>query len=163
MRPWIAVAAASENRVIGRGGELPWHLPEDFRWFKKLTMGHTLVMGRKTFDSIGRPLPGRQTIVLSRSRDCIPGVTTVGSADAIDEVATGDKIFVCGGAEIYSLLLPRCQEVFFIRVKRSVEGDRFMPPFEEDFDVAGVVEDNPDFTIIHYARHPMPPKGGTTG
>ncbi|HPA20967.1 MAG TPA: dihydrofolate reductase [Verrucomicrobiae bacterium] len=152
MRPWIAVAAMSENRVIGSHGTIPWRLPEDFRWFKRLTMGHTLVMGRKTFESIGRPLPGRQTIVLSRSAPDIPGATTVSSPAEIDPAATGEKIFICGGAEIYSLLLPRCSELFLTAVKRTVEGDRFLPPFEDQFEPAEIIEDNPDFRITRYVR-----------
>ena len=152
MRPWIAVAAMSENRVIGRGGVIPWHLPEDFRWFKRLTMGHTLVMGRKTFESIGRPLPGRQTIVLSRSAREIPGTTTVRSPDEIDPAATGEKIFICGGAEIYGQLLPRCSELFLTTVKKAVEGDRFFPAFEDCFKPAEIIEDNPDFRITRYIR-----------
>lgn len=152
MRPWIAVAAMSQNRVIGRGGAIPWHLPEDFRWFKSLTMGHTLVMGRKTCESIGRPLPGRQTIVLSRSTAAIPGVTLVRSIDDIDTAATGEKIFVCGGAEIYAQLLPRCHEMFLTEVKMSVEGDRFMPPFERLFDAVETIADNANFRIVRLVR-----------
>ncbi len=154
MKPWIAVAAMSENRAIGRGGRIPWHLPEDFRWFKRLTMGHTLVMGRKTFDSIGRPLPGRQTIVLTRSDTPIPGATTAPSPEAIHALATGEKIFVCGGEAIYRLLLPRCAEVFLTLVKRRVEGDRFLPEFEDEFPPPATIEDNPEFRILHYARPP---------
>lgn len=152
MRPWIAVAAMSENRVIGSHGTIPWHLPEDFRWFKRLTMGHTLVMGRKTFESIGRPLPGRQTIVLSRSAPDIPGATIVSSPAEIDPAATGEKIFICGGAEIYRLLLPRCSELFLTAVKRTVEGDRFLLPFEDQFEPAEIIEDNPEFMITRYVR-----------
>ncbi|MCC6356038.1 MAG: dihydrofolate reductase [Verrucomicrobiae bacterium] len=156
MRPWIAVAAMSENRAIGRAGAIPWHLPEDFRWFKRLTMGHTLVMGRKTFDSIGRPLPGRQTIVLSRAAAGIPGTDIARDPDEIGRIATGDKIFICGGEEIYRLLIPRCSEVFLTLVKRTVDGDRFLPAFENDFAPPDVLQDNPEFRILHYRRRPAP-------
>ena len=76
--PFKAIAAMSLNRVIGSGNSIPWHLPEDFAWFKQTTMGHVLVMGRKTFESIGSPLPGRETIVLTRRAEPIPGVRTIG-------------------------------------------------------------------------------------
>lgn len=152
MRPWIAVAAMSENRVIGRAGSIPWHLPEDFRWFKQLTMGHTLVMGRKTFESIGRPLPGRQTIVLSRSADAIPGTAIARSPDEIERIATGERIFICGGEETYRLLLPRCAEVFLTIVRCHVDGDRALPEFETGFAPPETIADNPEFRILHYVR-----------
>jgi dihydrofolate reductase len=83
MKSFTAIAAMSRNRVIGAGGKIPWHLPEDFKWFKQLTTGHVIVMGRKTFESIGKPLPNRTTIVLSRSGFSHPGVLTVRSLDEI--------------------------------------------------------------------------------
>src|SRR6266508_4498929 len=100
----------SLNRVIGAGNKIPWHLPEDFKWFKKLTTGHVVVMGRKTFESIGKPLPNRETIVLSRSGFVFPGVRTVSSLEAInlsDATFAEKDVFICGGAEIYAQALPR--------------------------------------------------------
>ena len=102
-----AIAAMAENRVIGNQNTIPWHLPEDFKWFKNTTMGATLLMGRKTFESIGRPLPGRQTIILSRSQFSIPNTVTVQTIDSIEAVATSDTIWVAGGAEIYQLMLQK--------------------------------------------------------
>src|ERR1041384_5335318 len=84
VKSFKAIAAMSLNRVIGAGNRIPWHLPEDFQWFKKMTTGHVVVMGRKTFESIGKPLPHRETIVLSRSQFSHPGVRTVASLDEID-------------------------------------------------------------------------------
>jgi dihydrofolate reductase len=88
MNQFKAIAAMSENRVIGRGNQIPWHLPEDFKWFKQMTTGHIVVMGRKTFESLGRPLPNRTTIVLSRSRFSYPGVQTVSDLNELSEFAT---------------------------------------------------------------------------
>ena len=84
MKAFKAIAAMSENRVIGADGRIPWHLPEDFRWFKQTTLGHILVMGRKTFESIGRPLPGRQTLILSRQGFSAPGTVTVADLSALE-------------------------------------------------------------------------------
>ena len=112
--PFKAIAAMSLNRVIGSAPtRIPWHLPKDFEWFKQTTMGHVLVMGRKTFESIGRPLPGREMIVLTRSAEPIPGVRTIGDLDALDQENDfgGRTIFICGGAEVYAQALgnvPTC-------------------------------------------------------
>ena len=146
-----AIAAMSENRVIGNGNAIPWHLPEDFKWFKATTIGHIIVMGRKTFDSIGRPLPKRETFVLSRSAEAIPGTTVIRS---LDELPQDDErtIFICGGAEIYGLALPQCSDLFMTHVKRTVEGDTFFPAFEDDFEAVETVADNDDFLIVHYRR-----------
>ena len=140
----------SLNRVIGRGSEIPWHLPEDFKFFKQTTMGHVLVMGRKTFESIGRPLPGRETIVLSRAGFSHPGVRTVASLDALPALPPGRTIFICGGAEIYRQALPRCGELYLTLVKRDVEGDTLFPEFEEQFELRAELRDSPEFKILHY-------------
>ncbi len=151
---YVAIVAMAENRVIGAGNKLPWHLPEDFKWFKQQTLGKTLLMGRKTFESIGRPLPGRTTLVLSRSAAAIPGVTVIRSLDEIAAVApAATEIVVCGGAEIYRLTQARWRDVFVTRVKRSVTGgDAFFPEFESGFAAPEVVRDTPEFTILHYRR-----------
>jgi dihydrofolate reductase len=145
-----AIAAMSENRVIGRGNSIPWHLPEDFHWFKRTTMGHALVMGRKTFESIGRPLPGRLTLVLSRGAFAHPGTTTVRSLGEALAAAGGRDAFLCGGAEIYAQALPFCSDLYLTHVKRAVEGDAFFPPFEDHFEPVTTVADNADFRIVHY-------------
>jgi dihydrofolate reductase len=151
-RPFKAIAAMSLDRVIGCESRIPWHLPEDFRWFKKTTMGHTLVMGRKTFESIGRPLPGRTTCVLSRQEISIPSVRVIHSLDALDTETIPGDIFICGGEQIYRLALPRCCEVFLTLVKQHCPGDAFFPPFESEFFLQRVIEDNDAFAIHHYAR-----------
>jgi dihydrofolate reductase len=150
-----AIAAMSLNRVIGAGNKIPWHLPEDFKWFKKLTTGHVVVMGRKTFESIGKPLPNRTTIVVSRSADPIPGVHKVGDLAQIDLEAPefgGREFFICGGAQIYQQALPLCSDLFLTLVNRVVEGDTFFPAFEDRFVLAEEIFNGPEFKILHYRR-----------
>ncbi len=152
-RPWKAIAAMSENRVIGNGNEIPWRLPEDFKWFKATTMGGVLVMGRKTWDSIGRPLPGRTTAVVSRSQPELPqGVDLLTGLEAIEEKAYTDPVWICGGSEIYRQALPQCSELYLTLVKRTVEGDAFFPEFESDFHLETIVRDESEFQIRHYIR-----------
>lgn len=141
------------NRVIGRGNQIPWHLPEDFKWFKQTTMGQVLVMGRKTYESIGRPLPGRETVVLSRSGFSAPGVRVVTGLAGLPPVGDARVWFICGGAEIYQLALPQCTDLWLTRVKRDVpDGDAFFPAFEGLFELAETVRATPDFDILHYRR-----------
>ena len=103
MKPFQAIAAMAENRVIGAGNRIPWHLPDDFKWFKAKTMGQVLVMGRKTYESIGRPLPGRETLILSRSGYQAEGLQTLDSTDALMDWVKDESrtVFVCGGAEVH--------------------------------------------------------------
>jgi dihydrofolate reductase len=150
MKCFKAIAAMSENRVIGRGNQIPWHLPEDFQWFKRTTMGGILVMGRKTFESIGRPLPGRLTIVVSRTVRDIPGTQVAGDLDLIDPVSDSREFFICGGAQIYQQALARCSDLYLTLVKRTVEGDTVFPPFENDFELVREVMDRPEFRVSHY-------------
>lgn len=150
MKPFKAIAAMSLNRVIGRGSEIPWHLPEDFKWFKATTMGHVLLMGRKTFESIGRPLPGRETIVLSRSGFSDERVKTLSSVDELPDLGAEREVFVCGGAEIYRLLLGRCSDLYLTVVKREVEGDAIFPEFEDRFELVETMREESEFEIRHY-------------
>jgi len=147
-----AIAAMSLNRVIGDRGRIPWRLPDDFKWFKKITMDHILVMGRKTFESIGKPLPGRETVILSRAGFSFPGVRTVRELNEIDSMAQGRLVFLCGGAQIYKEYLPRCSVLYLTRVKRTMEGDAFFPRFEDQFVLAEKIHDSPDFCIERYER-----------
>ncbi len=123
------IVARSENGVIGRGGRLPWHLSADLRRFKQLTMGHTIVMGRKTFESIGRPLPGRTSIVVTRQPDYRPpGVLVAASLDEAQRLAAGDtELFYIGGGEIYRQVLPQVERIYLTRVDAEVEGDTVFP------------------------------------
>ena len=140
----------SLNRVIGAGNQIPWHLPEDFKWFKQMTTGHVIVMGRKTFESVGEPLPNRETLVLSRSAFSHPGVKTIHSLEALSAWSDGREIFICGGAQVYAQALPLCSDLYLTRVKREVAGDTFFPPFEDRFELAEEIRDTPEFKILHY-------------
>ena len=158
MNSYKAIAAMSLNRVIGAEGKIPWHLPEDFRWFKRITSGHVIVMGRKTFESIGRPLPDRTTIVLSRSGFEYPGVYTASSLEGLVPLVVGRQVFICGGAQVYQQALPLCSELYLTLVKRLVEGDAFFPPFENEFELAGEILDAIEFKILYYVRRSNPLK-----
>jgi dihydrofolate reductase len=142
-----AIAAMSENRVIGNGGDIPWHLPKDFNWFKEKTLGSVLVMGRKTFESIGRPLPGRETYVLSREPREIPGAHCFTDLEMLDHLETDKEIWIAGGGEIYKQTLDQCSELYLTRVHRTVEGDAFFPEFESRFELDSIIDKNEDFTI----------------
>lgn len=129
------IAAIAANGVIGRGDDLPWQLSADLKRFKALTMGHHLILGRKTFDSIGRSLPGRTMVVISRSRPRLPSdVLLADSLGAAIEIAisTGDgEAFVAGGAQIYTLALPLADRLYLTRIEASFEGDTLFPKFDQ--------------------------------
>ncbi|MCP3906118.1 MAG: dihydrofolate reductase [Planctomycetes bacterium] len=128
------IAAMSENRVIGRDGGIPWHLPEDLRRFRRLTTGHTVIMGRRTYESIGRPLPERRCIVLSRHPDFdAGGAEIVRSFDeALDAAAEDEAVFIAGGAEVYAMALPFADRMELTIVHAQVEGDTVFPDVDLD-------------------------------
>ncbi len=140
----------SENRVIGQGNNIPWHLPEDFKWFKKMTTGQVVVMGRKTFESIGRPLPNRETMVVSRGGFQFPGVRTIASLGEIDLAREEREVFICGGAQVYAEALPLCSDLYLTLVKRVVTGDTFFPAFETQFKLAEQIMECAEFQILRY-------------
>lgn len=123
------VVAVSDNDVIGRDNALPWHLPADLKHFKAVTMGKPIVMGRKTYDSIGRPLPGRLNIIITRNRELeIPGVTVVGSfEEALARAGDAPEVAVIGGAELFRSALPLASRIYFTRVHGTVEGEIKFP------------------------------------
>ncbi|WP_448580583.1 dihydrofolate reductase [Thermaurantiacus sp.] len=130
----ILVVAAADNDVIGRDGRMPWHVPEDLRRFRRMTVGHPVVMGRKTFDSIGKPLPGRHNIVLTRDPSwraegvtAVPNLAEAIAAAGLDPRARAPSIFVIGGAEIYALAMPIATRIELTRVHASPEGDTRFP------------------------------------
>jgi dihydrofolate reductase len=127
------IVAVADNGVIGRGGALPWHLSADLKRFKALTMGHHLVMGRKTFESIGRVLPGRKFIVVTRNRDLVfPEVLSAGSVESALMLAQDDaEIFIAGGAEIYEQSLHRADVMYLTRVHAEPDGDVTFPEFDD--------------------------------
>jgi dihydrofolate reductase len=132
-QPLALVVAMARNRGIGLGGRLPWHLPEDLRRFKALTMGHAVIMGRKTHESIGRPLPGRRNIVVTRSGRSFAGCETAACLEAAVKLAreTDPMPMVIGGAELYAQALPYATHLFLTRIERDVEADTYFPAFDE--------------------------------
>jgi dihydrofolate reductase len=123
------ILARARNGVIGARGGLPWRLPEDLQFFKRTTMGHPIVMGRKTWESIGRPLPGRRSVVVTRDRGfAAPGAEMVHSLDeAIERCADSDEIFVIGGAHLYADALPRADRLLLTEIHADFDGDTFLP------------------------------------
>ena len=152
----IAIVAMTPSRVIGRDGTLPWHLPEDLAFFKRTTMGHPVVMGRKTYESIGRPLPKRRTIVLTRDREWrAPGVDAIHSVEELEPILLGEeKAHVIGGAEIYAAFLDRTDEILVSRIHEEYSGDTRFPPFEDRFPAHEVVEKHDAFEVRRYFRNP---------
>ena len=131
-RDWVVVVAIARNGVIGNKGTLPWRLSSDLKRFKQMTMGHCLLMGRKTFDSIGRALPGRQTIVLSKAGvQATPDVAYARSPQDVPAlVEPNRRVMVVGGAQIYEAVLPHCNEIWLTRVLADVEGDVCFPDID---------------------------------
>ena len=128
------IVAVSSNGVIGRDGGLPWYLPADLKHFRRTTMGHHLIIGRRTWEELGRPLPGRTMVVVTRSRQFAPvGATVVGSLEqALERTAADDEPFIGGGAQIYRLALARdlVDRIYLTRIHAEVEGDTFLPEIE---------------------------------
>jgi dihydrofolate reductase len=146
------IAAMGENRVIGAGGKIPWHLPADFKHFKELTTGHPVVMGRKTFESIGKPLPQRANIVITRDENYRrDGITAVSSPEAaLTAAATaegGDEVFVIGGAEIYKVFLHQANKVYLTKVEGEFEGDAFFPELNAE-----------EWSLVSQEEHPADEK-----
>lgn len=151
---WKAIVAMAENRVIGKNNRLPWHLPEDFRFFKQQTMGQRLVMGRKTYESIGRALPGRESIVLSRQDSWQPpDVKVVRDIDDLLYLDATRELFIIGGASLFEALLPYCATLYLTRVYQQPEGDVHMPTFENLFDFREILSEHDSFCI---ERHTNP-------
>ena len=127
------IAAMDNNRLIGKDNSLPWHMPADLQHFKSVTMSKPILMGRKTYDSIGRPLPGRCNIVLTRSDAEIEGVTTVHSIEEAISVANDvEEVMVIGGSSIYELVLPKVKRMYLSFVDGEFDGDAWFPEFDED-------------------------------
>ena len=151
---FTGVVAMDDRRAIGLRGSIPWHLPADLRHFKQITMGHPILMGRRTFESLGRPLPGRQNIVLTRSTDYkAEGASVIRDLAELEKIELQDpEVMVIGGAQIYELLLPLMSKLHVSRVLGCHEADTFFPPFEHLFSA----HDNPlpmeGFSAITYTR-----------
>jgi len=152
-----AIAAVSLNGVIGKDGGLPWRLSEDLKWFKKITTGHTILMGRKTWDSLGRALPNRRNFVLSRSMEAVEGLEVIRSVEELETLDLSGDVFVIGGGELYALLLPRCEELYLTTVHQKVpDGDAFFPEYEHLFEPVETLTETEDFVLRRWVR-----KGGS--
>jgi dihydrofolate reductase len=132
-KPLTLVVAVADNGAIGKAGQLPWRIPEDLKHFKAVTMGHAIIMGRKTWDEVGRPLPGRRNIVVSRAPGLIlEGAEVTGSLEEAVALArqTDDAPCIIGGSTIYAAALPFATKIYFTEVHREVEADTFFPGFD---------------------------------
>ncbi len=129
------IAAMADNRIIGKDNQMPWHLPADFVWFKRCTMGKPVVMGRKTYESIGRPLPGRQNIVISRDNSLsIEGVTTVTSIEqALEAAGDVEEVMIIGGGAIYAACLPMANKLYVTHIDAAIEGDTQFPDWGKKY------------------------------
>lgn len=153
------IAAMSSNRTIGRQGALPWHLPEDLRRFREITSGQALIMGRKTFESIGRPLPGRKTIIITRQAGySAAGCLTASSLDeAICLAEPATEAFICGGGEIYRQAMPLAIKIYLTVINEAVAGDATFPDIPEDeFSVIACerISTAPEAQLTVFARRP---------
>ena len=154
------IAAMSSNRVIGVNNTLPWKLSADLKRFKQLTMGHCLVMGRKTFESIGRPLPGRTTIVVTRQDNFkSDGVIVAHSIDEALHAASGEEVFITGGADLYKQTINLANRIYLTVIEKEFQGDAFFPEFNpDDWKITFQEQHEPDdqspyqFAFLNYDR-----------
>lgn len=149
-----AVVAMTPERVIGRGGTLPWHLPADLAFFRKTTTGHPIVMGRKTYESIGRPLPKRRNIVLTRDRTwSAPGVETIHApAELAGLPGLEGRVFIIGGAEVYAAFFPDLEDLLVSHVFEAHPGDTWLAEFESAFPSSESVEKHAEFEVRRHFR-----------
>lgn len=150
----IGMVAMTAERVIGIGNDLPWHLPEDLKLFKQTTSGHPIVMGRKTYESIGRPLPNRQNIVITRDLGwSAEGVEVVHSAEEIYNLKLQDTdVYIIGGAEIYKVFLPYLDELLVSEVHGDYDGDTYFPEFAGMFNGGELLDSYDGFDLRRYLR-----------
>jgi dihydrofolate reductase len=156
------IVAMDQNRVIGKDNRLPWHLPADLAYFKKVTMGHAIIMGRKTFESIGRPLPGRENVIVTRNQSFqAEGCTVIHSIEEVCQFAAkrNDEVFVIGGAELFRVTLPFAERLYVTKIEANFPGDTFYPAFDESewqlvsYTKGKKDEKNPyDYAFIVYER-----------
>ncbi|MFC3197025.1 dihydrofolate reductase [Parapedobacter deserti] len=155
------IVAAAETGAIGKDNQLLWHLPNDLRFFKQTTTGHAVIMGRKTYESVGKPLPNRRNIVVTRQRDyAIEGAEVVNTLDeALGRSMNEEEVFVVGGAEIYKQALPLAERIYLTRVHATIEGDVYFPePDENEWRLKAATHCNPDerhaygYTFMVYER-----------
>ncbi len=151
------IAAMAENRVIGRNNVIPWRLPADMQRFRAITMGHPVIMGRKTYESIGRPLPGRKTVLITRQRNYrAAGCVVVHSLrEALAECEGEAEVFICGGGDIYREALPLASRIYLTVIHQQVPGDTLFPEIPCDFAVVErqeLAEEAIPYTFLRYER-----------
>ena len=149
-----AIVAMTPGRVIGRGGTLPWHLPEDLAFFKRTTSGHPIVMGRKTYESIGRPLPKRRNIVLTRDELwAAPGVEVIHRPEELAQLTNLEgQVFVIGGSEIYAAFMNQLDDLLVSHVFAEHDGDTRFPEFERAFPENELLETHEEFAVRRWRR-----------
>ncbi len=149
-----AIVAMTPDRIIGKNGTLPWHLPEDLKFFKKQTSGHPIVMGRKTFDSIGKPLPKRQNIILTNDQNWQhPNTKTIHHPDQLSTLQLLDStIYVIGGSQIYSLFLPLLDDLYITHIHHPYEGDTVFPEYSELFPKSEHILSTEDFKVRRHFK-----------
>ena len=160
------IVAIAHNGVIGCHNKLLWHITEDMKYFRRVTTGHPVIMGRKTFESIGRPLPGRQNIIITRNRNYeAPGCIVTGSIEeALSNIAPTEEAFVIGGGEIYAQALPLCDKLYITEVDASYQGDTFFPAIDktqwvlehEEHFLRGESFEKPFSFLVYNRKHELP-------
>jgi dihydrofolate reductase len=150
------IAAMAENRVIGRRNELPWDLPSEHRRFREITMGHPVIMGRRTFESIGHPLPGRKNIIITTQQGFAPeGCSVVNDLQAAITTCEGaDEVFICGGEAVFREAMPLADRIYLTVVEEEFDGDVFFPEIPDDFVEVErkLFEDILPYAMLRYER-----------
>lgn len=149
------IAAMAENRVIGYRNAIPWNIPSDQKRFRDITMGHSVIFGRKTFEIIGRPLPGRKNVVLTRRKDYhAAGATSVHSLKEAFKKCEGDEVFICGGGMVFHEAIALAQRIYLTVIHRPYEGDTFFPEIPEYFNEIKreEVTDTPPYRFVFFER-----------
>ena len=148
------IAALAANGVIGDAGKIPWHISEDLKRFKRLTLGHPIIMGRKTYASLGKPLPGRRNLVLTRG-PAIPSVECFSSLEAALAACRAEAVFIIGGAEVYRQALPLAEVLFLTHVHQSVAGDTKFPEYDPLRWQEVAREEYPGYAFVEYRLRPV--------
>lgn len=153
MRKGKIIVAISQNRVIGKKGKMPWNYPEDLRFFKEKTSGSIVVMGRKTFESIGKPLPNRKNIVLSKTLIKSPNIILFRDFDKLLKFLSDKEYFVIGGETIFRLFIRHIDEIYLTEINRDIDGDRFFPKLDNDWKITSITKGkNKDLTFKKLIR-----------
>lgn len=154
MSVFKAIAAVAQNGVIGCGDKIPWHISDEFRHFKRTTMGGIVAFGRRTWESLGGPLPGRENVVISSNPCAVENARAFSSLSELADFYSGDSrtLWICGGARLYKEALPVCSELILTSVKMSPEGDAFFPEYKNLFKPAETIMTHELFEVVRYVR-----------